>query len=140
MERKITVVRSNGGDDDEGKTSTDSNESSTTVSATQISAQLEHTSQAAATSETQLDIIAPAGKLGVILDSPPDGGAAYVSQVKDDSPIRTEIHLGDKILAVDDDDVSERKAINVSSKFDLDLLLLAFLHLYGPGRLMESHT
>ncbi|KAL9188925.1 hypothetical protein ACHAXT_011415 [Thalassiosira profunda] len=59
-------------------------------------------------------IIAPAGKLGVVVDSPPEGGSAYVSDVKVDSPIFGQIKMGDRILSVDDEDVSKLKAIHVS--------------------------
>jgi len=64
--------------------------------------------------EIKLDIVAPAGKLGVVVDSPPNGGSAYVSEVKDFSPVKGEIHLGDRIIAVDGEDVSKLKAIHVS--------------------------
>lgn len=64
--------------------------------------------------ETKLDIIAPAGKLGVTVDSPPEGGSAYVSSVKEESPVWGKIHLGDTIVAVDGEDVSKLKAIHVS--------------------------
>ena len=57
------------------------------------------------------------GKLGVVVDSPPGGGAAYVSEVKDDSPLRNKIKLGDRITAVDGEDVRGLKAIHVSSEY-----------------------
>jgi len=93
-ERKITVLRSNAGGDD---TSSDGNASSST-----------------SLEGIKIDIIAPKGKLGVVVDSPPGGGAAYVSNIKDDSPICDQIRLGDKVVGVDDEDVSEMKAIQVS--------------------------
>ena len=67
-----------------------------------------------ALSGDRLEIIAPPGKLGVVVDSPVTPGPAYVSNIKDDCPIRGEIKLGDRILAVDDEDVSKLKAIHVS--------------------------
>lgn len=63
---------------------------------------------------TTIDIIAPAGKLGVVVDSPPNGGSAYVSDIKEDSHIFGKINLGDKIISVDGEDVSKLKAIHVS--------------------------
>jgi len=66
-------------------------------------------------SETKIDIVAPAGKLGVVLDSRPEVGPAWVSEIKDYCPIRCKIHLGDKIVAVDDDDVRDMLAAEVST-------------------------
>ncbi|KAL7531212.1 hypothetical protein ACHAXR_003904 [Thalassiosira sp. AJA248-18] len=89
-------------------------------------------------SEKRIEIIAPAGKLGVVVDSPPAGGSAYVSDIKEESPLRGEIHLGDRILLVDGEDVSKLKAIHVSSectKFSYDGLYnltirLIFTHFF----------
>lgn len=64
--------------------------------------------------EERIEIFAPAGKLGVVVDSPPEGGSAYVSDIKEESPIRGEIRLGDRLISVDDEDVSKLKAIHVS--------------------------
>mmetsp|Transcript_25109 Transcript_25109/g.32208 ORF Transcript_25109/g.32208 Transcript_25109/m.32208 type:complete len:157 (+) Transcript_25109:1-471(+) len=64
--------------------------------------------------EVRMDIFAPAGKLGVVVDSPPEGGSAYVSDIKMDSPIYGKIRLGDKLIAVDGEDVSKLKAVHVS--------------------------
>lgn len=63
---------------------------------------------------TTIDIIAPAGKLGVVVDSPPEGGSAYVSDIKVESHIFGKINLGDRIISVDGEDVSKLKAIHVS--------------------------
>jgi len=101
-ERSIAVMRSNVGDED---------------SRSSASSDTESTQEARLTekiSPRQLDIIAPAGKLGVIVDSPPEGGAAYVSEIKSESPIYDDVCLGDKLLAVDGEDVSNMKAIHVS--------------------------
>jgi len=65
-------------------------------------------------SETIIDIVAPAGKLGVVIDSLPEGGPAYVSEIKEDSRIKGEVHLGDKVIAIDGDDVSRMKAVHIS--------------------------
>merc|ERR1712013_111425 len=100
-ERKITVMRSNVGDNFEQNSSSSS--SNTAI-----------TNDLSDATGTQLDIIAPAGKLGVILDSPPEGGGAFVSVIKDDSPLRNQIRIGDKLLSVDGEDVSKMKAIHVS--------------------------
>jgi C-terminal processing protease CtpA/Prc len=58
-------------------------------------------------------IDAPAGKLGVVIDTP-DDGAPVVHAVKDSSVIADQIQVGDKLIAVDDDDVRSMTAIKVS--------------------------
>lgn len=98
-ERKITVMRSNNGGSN--------NQSTASASTIDLPSQQVN-------SPTQLDIIVPAGKLGVVVDSRPEGGAAYVSEIKDDCQIKDQIRLGDKLLAVDDEDVSKLKAVHVS--------------------------
>eukprot|EP00581_Thalassiosira_minuscula_P019455 CAMPEP_0183717330 /NCGR_PEP_ID=MMETSP0737-20130205/10974_1 /TAXON_ID=385413 /ORGANISM="Thalassiosira miniscula, Strain CCMP1093" /LENGTH=832 /DNA_ID=CAMNT_0025946747 /DNA_START=388 /DNA_END=2886 /DNA_ORIENTATION=+ len=63
--------------------------------------------------EELLDIYAPAGKLGVVIDTP-DDGAPVVHAVKDTSPICDKVQVGDKLVAVDDEDVRAMTAIKVS--------------------------
>jgi C-terminal processing protease CtpA/Prc len=63
--------------------------------------------------EEVLVIDAPAGKLGVVIDTP-DDGAPVVHAVKDSSVIANQIQVGDKLVAVDDDDVRSMTAIKVS--------------------------
>jgi len=63
--------------------------------------------------EEMIDIYAPAGKLGVVIDTPNDG-APIVHAVKDTSPIATKIQVGDRLVAVDDQDVRTMTAIQVS--------------------------
>lgn len=63
--------------------------------------------------EELLNILAPPGKLGVVIDTP-DDGAPVVHAVKDSSVIANKIHVGDKLVAVDDEDVRSMTAIKVS--------------------------
>ena len=63
--------------------------------------------------EELLDVYAPAGKLGVVIDTP-DDGAPVVHAVKDTSPIAEKVQVGDKLVAVDDEDVRAMTAIKVS--------------------------
>lgn len=63
--------------------------------------------------EEVIEIIAPAGKLGVVIDTP-DDGAPVVHAVKDSSVIADQIQVGDKLIAVDDEDVRSMTAIKVS--------------------------
>jgi C-terminal processing protease CtpA/Prc len=64
--------------------------------------------------DTRITIVAPAGKLGVIVATNPGSGLAYVSEIKESSPIKDEIRVGDQILEVDGEDVSKMKAIHIS--------------------------
>ena len=68
---------------------------------------------AAAYQEQVMVIDAPAGKLGVVIDTP-DDGAPVVHAVKDSSVIADQIQVGDKLIAVDDEDVRSMTAIKVS--------------------------
>merc|ERR1719232_1101164 len=63
--------------------------------------------------EELVDVYAPSGKLGVVIDTP-DDGAPVVHAVKDASPIATRVQVGDKLVAVDDEDVRAMTAIKVS--------------------------
>jgi hypothetical protein len=63
--------------------------------------------------ESLLDVYAPAGKLGVIIDTP-DDGAPMIHAIKDDSPIIDLVRVGDKLVAVDDEDVRPMTARKVS--------------------------
>lgn len=59
-------------------------------------------------------IVAPAGKLGVVVDTAQKEGPAYVASISDDSPLLGRIALGDLIVAVDDLDVQTLVADEVS--------------------------
>ncbi|GKZ01346.1 hypothetical protein MPSEU_001085600 [Mayamaea pseudoterrestris] len=63
--------------------------------------------------EEIIEVLAPAGKLGVVIDTP-DEGAPVVHAVKDSSVIADQIQVGDKLIAVDDEDVRSMTAIKVS--------------------------
>lgn len=63
--------------------------------------------------DEMLNIYAPAGKLGVVIDTPNEG-APVVHAVKETSIIAGKIQVGDKLVAVDDDDVRTMTAIKVS--------------------------
>ena len=66
-----------------------------------------------ASDEEVIHIFAPPGKLGVVIDTP-DDGAPVVHAVKDTSVIADRIVVGDKLVAVDDEDVRSMTAIKVS--------------------------
>ena len=60
-----------------------------------------------------LHIYAPAGKLGVVIDTP-DDGAPVVHAVKETSVVVDKVQVGDKLMSVDDEDVRTLTAIKVS--------------------------
>ncbi|KAL7470551.1 hypothetical protein ACHAXS_010808 [Conticribra weissflogii] len=64
--------------------------------------------------EELLEIYAPSGKLGVVVDTPSSSPMPVVHAIKDTCPIRDEIRVGDKLVAVDDEDVREMTAMQVS--------------------------
>ncbi|KAL3797440.1 hypothetical protein ACHAW5_004459 [Stephanodiscus triporus] len=71
---------------------------------------------------TRIDIMAPPGKLGIVVDSPRDGGLPYVSHIKEYCPIREEIRLGDKLVRINDEDVTKLKGFHISSESLCDWL------------------
>lgn len=60
-----------------------------------------------------IHVFAPSGKLGIALDTP-DNGCPIVHAVKVISPIHGKIMVGDKLVAIDDEDVSYLTAIKIS--------------------------
>lgn len=64
--------------------------------------------------EEMLEIYAPAGRLGLVIDCPTSEDTPIVHAIKDTCPIRSEIYVGDKLVAVDDEDVREFNAVQVS--------------------------
>jgi len=63
--------------------------------------------------EVIIDIKIPPGRVGCIIDSSPKNGP-YICEIDDTSPLRDELCVGDRIVAVDDVDVRRFNAINVS--------------------------
>uniref|UniRef100_A0A7S3PUF8 PDZ domain-containing protein n=1 Tax=Chaetoceros debilis TaxID=122233 RepID=A0A7S3PUF8_9STRA len=63
--------------------------------------------------EEIIEIYAPAGKLGVVIDTP-DNGAPVVHNIKDTCPIADKLRVGDKLIAVDNEDVRSMTAVKVS--------------------------
>jgi hypothetical protein len=63
--------------------------------------------------EEILHVFAPPGKLGVVIDTP-DNGAPIVHAVKETSVIYGRVQVGDKLVAVDDEDCRSMTAVKVS--------------------------
>lgn len=64
--------------------------------------------------EEFLEIYAPAGKLGLVIDTPSSATTPVVHAIKETCPIRNDVSVGDKLVAVDDVDVREMSAVEVS--------------------------
>lgn len=63
--------------------------------------------------EEILEIYAPAGKLGVVIDTP-NTGAPILHRIKETCPIADKLKVGDRLIAVDDEDVRSMTAVKVS--------------------------
>jgi len=61
-----------------------------------------------------MEVYAPAGKLGVVLDTADGDGCPVVFAVKETSVLASQVLVGDKLIAVDHEDVSHQAEIKVS--------------------------
>lgn len=79
--------------------------------------------------EERLEVDVPAGKLGMVIDTP-DGGVPVVHAIKLESVLADRVQVGDRLISVDDQDVTKMSAVQVSKlislKSDQDRVL-AFL-------------
>ena len=64
-------------------------------------------------SEERFECIAPAGKLGVVIDTP-YGGVPMVHAIKDTSVLADRVRVKDRLISVDGVDTTEMSAIGVS--------------------------
>lgn len=106
-----SVVSSAGGT--MGDTTRQTGDVATGSAALALGAESQFRDSEGGTREDVIEILAPAGKLGVVTDTP-DDGAPVVHAVKDSSVISDQIQVGDKLIAVDDEDVRTMTAIKVS--------------------------
>lgn len=60
-------------------------------------------------------VVVPAGKLGVILANRHDGQGTIVSEIRESSPLYRMLTPGDKLIAVDDDDVQGMVVSQITS-------------------------
>lgn len=60
-----------------------------------------------------LDIIAPSGKLGLIIDTPNDG-PPVIFAIKESSVLGEKVRVDDRLIALDDVDVTSMTAIELS--------------------------
>mmetsp|Transcript_19649 Transcript_19649/g.42736 ORF Transcript_19649/g.42736 Transcript_19649/m.42736 type:complete len:632 (+) Transcript_19649:1-1896(+) len=94
-------------DDSEDKTSNDGH------AETECSIFTNPAKQISSSYTTMVNVIAPDGKLGVFVETPPSGGPACVCEIRETCPIFGQIKLKDKIIAVDDEDVADMPAADV---------------------------
>jgi len=64
--------------------------------------------------EDQIEINAPSGKLGLILETAPNNGVPTVTKIKNGSPLEYQVKVDDKLLSVDGFDVTVMKGREVS--------------------------
>lgn len=68
--------------------------------------------------EERFDVVAPAGKLGMVIDTP-NGGFPVVHAIKDTSVLSDRVRVGDRLLSVDGDDCTAMTAMQVSKLISL---------------------
>ena len=61
----------------------------------------------------QIKVVAPPGKLGVVIDTPLSG-SPMVYAIKDTSVLANQVRIGDKLISVDGRDTTQLSAIKVS--------------------------
>jgi C-terminal processing protease CtpA/Prc len=68
--------------------------------------------------EERYDVVAPPGKLGMVIDTP-NGGMPVVHAIKDTSALADRVRVGDRLLSVDDEDCTGMTAMQVSKLISL---------------------
>jgi C-terminal processing protease CtpA/Prc len=68
--------------------------------------------------EERFDVVAPAGKLGMVIDTP-NGGMPVVHAIKDTSVLANQVRVGDRLLSVDGEDCTAMTAMQVSKLISL---------------------
>lgn len=68
--------------------------------------------------EELFDVVAPAGKLGMVIDTP-NGGMPVVHAIKDTSVLADRVRVGDRLLSVDGEDCTAMTAMQVSKLISL---------------------
>ena len=63
--------------------------------------------------EDRIEIVAPSGKLGIVIDTP-NGGIPMIHAIKESSPLIDQVKVGDKLIMVDGIDTTSMSAIKVS--------------------------
>jgi hypothetical protein len=66
----------------------------------------------------RFEILAPAGKLGILIDRC-DGECPHICGIRPDSPLIQQLHVGDKLVSIDHEDVTNVAAKEVSRIINL---------------------
>lgn len=85
------------------------------------------------------DVVAPSGVLGLVLESP-DGGWPVVRIVKENSVVSEHIHVGDRIMSIDGEDIRNLTIFRSSSMFNSysdESRMLTVLKASGPGKTID---
>ncbi|KAL7581628.1 hypothetical protein ACA910_022180 [Epithemia clementina (nom. ined.)] len=79
--------------------------------------------------ENRFEVVVPPGKLGMVIDTP-NGGVPAVRAIKPESVLASKVKVGDRLIAVDGDDVTAMTTVQVSKLISLksdQQRVLAFL-------------
>jgi C-terminal processing protease CtpA/Prc len=68
--------------------------------------------------EERFDVVAPAGKLGMVIDTP-NGGVPVVHAIKETSVLADQVRVGDRLMSVDGEDCTGMTAMQVSNLISL---------------------
>lgn len=84
--------------------------------------------------EDRFDVSVPPGKLGMVIDTP-NGGVPVVHAIKSESILSSRVKVGDKLVAVDHEDVTSMTAVQVSKMISLksdQKRVLSFVRAHAP--------
>lgn len=89
--------------------------------------------------EIQINVRAPPGKLGMVIDTP-SGGMPVVHAIKDTSVLANEVKVGDRLLSVDGEDCTCMSAMQVSKLISqrAQNASRAFVFSRSRGRIMSK--
>lgn len=68
--------------------------------------------------ENRFEVVVPPGKLGMVIDTP-NGGVPAVRAIKPESVLASKVRVGDRLVAVDGDDVTAMTTVQVSKLISL---------------------
>lgn len=86
------------------------------------------------TADDKFEVTVPAGKLGMVIDTP-NGGVPVVHAIKTESILSSSVQVGDRLVSVDGEDVTAMTAVQVSKLISLksdQKRVLAFVRIRAP--------
>jgi hypothetical protein len=87
--------------------------------------------------EENFDVVAPAGKLGMVIDTP-NGGVPVVHAIKDTSVLGDRVRVGDRLLSVDGEECTAMTAMQVSKLISLKSEKPARVLVFARSRAHET--